>query len=60
MIVLFAFNIKGPLADIDDIGGGDLINPAKILLIEWDDDIIRQVVVPLDIFEPYKDALHFT
>jgi hypothetical protein len=53
----FAFNIKGRIADIDGTGGSEPIHPAKIFLIEWG-DYVRRVLVPLHIFEPYRDALH--
>ena len=55
---MFAFNFKAPIADIDDTGGDELLHPAKIFLLEWDDDHLVHILVPLDIFEPYKDSLH--
>lgn len=54
---MFSFNLKAPIADIDDTGGDEPVHPAKIVLLEWDEDHITQVLVPLDVFEPYRDAL---
>ena len=54
---MLTFNIKAPILDVDDTGGGEPLHSAKILLLEWDEETVTHVIVPLDIFEPYKDAL---
>ena len=37
---MLTFNIKAPILDIDDTGGGEPLHPAKILLLEWDEETV--------------------
>jgi hypothetical protein len=55
---MLAFNIKAPILDVDDTGGGEPVHPAKILMLECDEENVTPLLVPLDVFEPYQGAMH--